>query len=65
MVTRVNNIKLGDIMDPKTQMGSLISEEHLNLVDSYVKEAIREGAKLVSGGKRYMVSPCDKGSYYT
>ncbi|MCL5069916.1 MAG: aldehyde dehydrogenase family protein [Actinobacteria bacterium] len=64
MVAKVNNIKLGDTMDPSTQMGSLISREHLKLVDSYVKEAIKDGAELVCGGEQYSVPPCDKGSYY-
>ena len=44
--------------------GFEINEEHLKLVDSYVKGAIKEGAKLVYGGEKYTVPPCDKGSFY-
>jgi len=60
----MNALRIGDVLDPKTQMGSLISASHLEKVDHYVKEAVRTGAKLVCGGERYTVPPCDKGSYY-
>ncbi|MBM3707926.1 MAG: aldehyde dehydrogenase [Actinobacteria bacterium] len=64
LIETVKTIKLGDTLDYSTQMGSLINEEHLKLVDSYVKGAIKEGAKLVYGGEKYTVPPCDKGSFY-
>lgn len=64
LVRRVKSLKLGDIMDHSTQMGSLISKEQLEKVDGYVKGAIKEGAKLVCGGERYTEPPCDKGFYY-
>ncbi len=64
LVKRVNSLKLGDILDPKTQMGSLISREQLKRVDGYVKQAVAEGAKVAAGGEPYTVPPCDKGSYY-
>lgn len=64
LVKRVNSIKLGDIMDPATQMGALINEGQLESVDAYVKQAIKDGAKLLCGGERCTTAPCDKGSYY-
>ncbi len=64
LVRRINSLRLGDILDPKTQMGSLISREQLQRVDRYVKEAVAGGARLVAGGQPYTVPPCDKGNYY-
>ncbi len=64
LVDKMNNIKLGDILDPQTQMGSLISKSQLEEVDRYVKEAVEEGARLLCGGERYTASPCDKGNWY-
>jgi acyl-CoA reductase-like NAD-dependent aldehyde dehydrogenase len=64
LVKRVNSLKLGDILDPKTQMGSLISRDQLKKVDGYVKQAIAEGAKVAAGGEPYTAPPCDKGNYY-
>jgi acyl-CoA reductase-like NAD-dependent aldehyde dehydrogenase len=61
---RMSSLRMGDVLDPQTQLGSLISAAHLQRVDGYVKEAVKEGARLVCGGERYVVPPCDKGSYY-
>jgi aminomuconate-semialdehyde/2-hydroxymuconate-6-semialdehyde dehydrogenase len=41
---------VGDPLDPATQMGPLVTREHLDKVLSYVDLAQREGAKLLTGG---------------
>ena len=64
LVDKVSKLKMGDVLDPETQMGSLISREHLESVNKYVKEATQDGARLVCGGERYLKPPCDKGNYY-
>ena len=64
LVRRVKSIKIGDPMDPSTQLGALISKKQLERVDWYVKEAIKDGAKLVCGGEKYNVPPFDKGNFY-
>ncbi|MEI6642817.1 MAG: betaine-aldehyde dehydrogenase [Novosphingobium sp.] len=50
--TRTERIKLGDPMDPATQMGSLISEAHLNKVMGYIEKGKAEGAEVLTGGHR-------------
>lgn len=45
-------IKLGDPLDPQTNMGSLISKRQLERVASYVDAGMQEGATIVAGGKR-------------
>ena len=64
LVMKAEALKMGDTMDESTRLGSLISEKHLENVDRYVKEAVSQGAKLICGGEKYMVPPCDRGSFY-
>ncbi|HUX26345.1 MAG TPA: aldehyde dehydrogenase family protein, partial [Burkholderiales bacterium] len=45
-------IKLGDPLDPQTNMGSLVSMKQLERVSGYVDSGLKEGAKLVAGGRR-------------
>ena len=49
---RTERIKLGDPIDPATQMGSLISEGHLNKVMGYIETGKAEGAEVLTGGHR-------------
>src|SRR3954469_3698488 len=46
-------IQLGPGMDPKTQMGPLVSDEQMARVTSYIESGLSEGAKAVTGGKRH------------
>ena len=55
-------LQLGNGLDPRTQMGPLISQKQLGRVLSYIESGIDEGAELVTGGKRhgdtgYFVAP--------
>jgi len=47
---KVKSIKVGDPLDLKTNMGSMISKKHLETVDGYIKKGIDEGASLLIGG---------------
>lgn len=58
----VQKIKVGDPLDPVTDMGALVSASHLATVDEYVQIGLAEGAKLAAGGKR--VAGMDKGNFY-
>jgi betaine-aldehyde dehydrogenase len=44
--------KPGIPTDPATTMGALVSRAQLEKVESFVKSALDEGARLVTGGKR-------------
>src|SRR5690625_1024047 len=50
LVERVEKIRLGSGFDESTQMGPLISKEHLNKVIDYVETGKREGATVAVGG---------------
>ena len=49
---RVSRMVVGDPLDPKTEVGALISEEHMEKVLGYIAAGKQEGAKLLVGGKR-------------
>ena len=43
-------LRVGDPLDPETQVGSLISPEHRDKVHGYVEQGRAEGAEVVTGG---------------
>jgi aldehyde dehydrogenase (NAD+)/betaine-aldehyde dehydrogenase len=43
-------LKVGDPLEPETQVGSLISNEHRDRVHGYVETGRGEGAEVVTGG---------------
>ena len=47
-----SELKVGSALNYQTQMGPLISKEHLESVCSFIETAKLEGAKLVSGGNK-------------
>jgi betaine-aldehyde dehydrogenase len=52
LVRRVNAMRIGDPLDPQTQVGALISEQHMHKVLSYIERGRSEGARLLTGGSR-------------
>jgi acyl-CoA reductase-like NAD-dependent aldehyde dehydrogenase len=53
-------LKVGDPLDPETQMGSLISTNHRDRVHGFVEKGREEGAEVVTGGE----APDGKGAFY-
>eukprot|EP01133_Synstelium_polycarpum_P004042 gene4042-4684_t len=49
--------RVGDPTDPASNMGALISKEHLEKIEYYVALALEEGGKIELGGKRAAVGP--------
>jgi len=52
LVERARKIAVGNGFDPATEMGPMISAQHLAKVESYIALGIAEGATLACGGKR-------------
>ncbi len=50
LVERVNNIKVGHPLDPTSEIGPLVTEEHFNKVTSYFDIAKEDGATIAAGG---------------
>jgi aldehyde dehydrogenase (NAD+)/betaine-aldehyde dehydrogenase len=44
-------MKVGDPLEPETQMGSLISQTHRDKVHGFVEKGREEGAEVVTGGE--------------
>lgn len=40
-------------MDPSTDQGPLVSKEQFDRVMGYIDDGVKEGARLVLGGKRH------------
>ncbi|HLQ73387.1 MAG TPA: betaine-aldehyde dehydrogenase [Bacillota bacterium] len=64
LIKRVKNIRLGNGFDEDTEMGPLISEEHLNKVIHYVEKGKEEGAKLLVGGSQPEEATLQDGFFY-
>jgi betaine-aldehyde dehydrogenase len=52
LVARVEKMTIGDPLDPTTDVGALISEEHMEKVLGYIEQGRQAGARLVVGGGR-------------
>jgi aldehyde dehydrogenase (NAD+)/betaine-aldehyde dehydrogenase len=56
---KAGRIRVGDPLDPETQMGSLISTAHRDKVHRFVETGREEGAEVVLGGQ-----PGEAGAFY-
>jgi aldehyde dehydrogenase (NAD+) len=53
VVENAKKIKLGNPLDPDTDQGPLVSKEQFDRVMRYIDLGVKEGARLVTGGKRH------------
>lgn len=53
VVAEVKKLKLGDPLDPATDVGTLIDERAAQRVESWIAEAKGGGARVLAGGKRH------------
>ena len=52
LADRAAHMVVGDPLQPGTNVGALISEEHLERVEGFVTRAVEQGGRIVIGGKR-------------
>jgi glyceraldehyde-3-phosphate dehydrogenase (NADP+) len=57
MTEAAQMLRKGDPLDPETRISVMIDEENAARVEEWVANAVKDGARLLCGGKR-------KGSYY-
>ena len=63
-VNYVKGMKVGDPSSEDSDLGTLVSLEHRDKVESYIHLAQREGGKILCGGKSpNLSSPFDKGAF--
>jgi len=56
-------IRIGNGLEPSTEMGPIVSETQLTRVLGYVKSGQDEGARLTAGGKRLIHGDFSKGCF--
>ena len=61
--TKVENLKVGPGMDKNSEMGPLVTKEHLEKVKSYVNIGVQEGAELIVDGRNLKLQGYEKGYY--
>jgi glyceraldehyde-3-phosphate dehydrogenase (NADP+) len=52
LLALVNALKVGDPLDPGTDVGPMIDEGEAVRVDAWVREAVAAGARVLTGGRR-------------
>lgn len=64
-VEATKKLRVGNTMDGRTQIGALISKDHLDKVSDFIERAVKEGANILCGGTRpdFADSPL-AGGYY-
>ena len=63
LVARVAKMVVGDPLDPATQVGALISPDHMEKVLSYIAKGKAEGARVLVGGERVVANGLGKGTF--
>lgn len=62
-VEAVEQMRIGDPADDSTDLGALISKDHLQKVQGYVDIAIEEGGRILTGGTPYLPSGFEGGNW--
>ena len=50
---KVKNMKIGDPLENSTNVGAVVSQDHMNKILSYIELAKEEGGKIVVGGNQF------------
>ena len=62
-VEAVGQMRIGDPADDSTDLGALISKDHLQKVQGYVDIAIEEGGRILTGGTPCLPSGFEGGNW--
>jgi malonate-semialdehyde dehydrogenase (acetylating)/methylmalonate-semialdehyde dehydrogenase len=61
---RLPKVKVGDGMDPESEMGPLVTREHRDKVASYIEKGAEEGAKVVTDGRDFRPEGTDVSGFF-
>jgi betaine-aldehyde dehydrogenase len=64
LLQKTQQLRVGNPEDARTQMGPLITREHRETIERYVKLGLEEGGRLLTGGERPKGDGYDKGWFY-
>ena len=62
-IQKVSELKVGHPSEENTDLGALVSKQHLEKVKSYIDIAAQENGKILFGGNRVAVENCENGYY--
>jgi betaine-aldehyde dehydrogenase len=60
---RTARLRIGDPLDPRTQVGALISAQHMEKVLGFIARGRAQGARLVTGGARVTTGELARGYF--
>ena len=63
LVARTSKLKVGNPLEPATDVGPMISAEHMQGVLDYMAKGVEEGGKLLIGGGRAEVPGFERGNF--
>ncbi|MDQ7844873.1 MAG: aldehyde dehydrogenase family protein [Armatimonadota bacterium] len=64
LVARARALRLGDGLEPTTDVGPVVSDTQLETIHGYVEVGQREGARLLTGGRRVTDGALARGFFY-
>ncbi len=64
LVARAKALRLGDGLQPQTDVGPVVSESQLETIHGYVEVGRHEGARVLVGGGRVADGALARGSFY-
>jgi aldehyde dehydrogenase (NAD+) len=62
--TRAEQIRIGNGLDEKNEMGPCVSEKQRESIHAYIDIGKKDGARLLTGGDFYTEGECRKGWFY-
>ncbi len=63
LVKNIEKLKIGPFTDKESNMGPLISKEHLEKVNKYIQSGVEEGAKLIVDGRKLKLHGYENGYF--
>ncbi|MBI2821937.1 MAG: aldehyde dehydrogenase [Acidobacteria bacterium] len=63
LVALTGNLRIGDPLDPQSDLGPVITRDHLERIEGYIRAGCEEGASLLTGGHRPADPKLQSGNY--
>jgi alpha-ketoglutaric semialdehyde dehydrogenase len=63
LIARTRTLRIGDPLDPDIDVGPVCGSDQEKKILNYIDIGIKEGAKLLTGGKKLVGDPYDKGFF--
>ena len=60
---KIENLKIGPGLDPDSEMGPLVTSDHLQKVQNYIDKGVEEGAELVVDGRNLKLQGYENGFF--